>query len=97
MHNPFLVTSSLEDMWIIKMPCVMISEQNIRLYYRMFVLPTGVRSESLRFYSMRRGRLLFVSRLFSKEGQIIQGFRLIFTYGLILNYLLTNRRKKENL
>ena len=74
MHNPFLVTSCLEELWIIKITCVMIAEQNISLDYRMFGLPTGGKSESLHFYSMRRGRLLFVSQIFSKEGQIIQGF-----------------------
>ena len=61
----------------------MIAEQNIRVDYRMFGLPTGGRSESFHFYSMRRGRLLFVSQVFSKEGQIIQGFLLILAYGLI--------------
>ena len=74
MHNPFLVTSCLEELCIIKIPCVVISEQNIRLDYRMFGLPTGGRSESLHFYSMHRGRLPFVSQVFSKEGQIVQGF-----------------------
>ena len=52
----------------------MISEKNIRLNYRTFGLPTGGRSESLHFYRMRRGILLFVSQEFSEEGQIIQGF-----------------------
>ena len=56
------------------MPFVMIAEQNIRLDYKMFVLPTGGKSESLHFYSMHRGRLLFMSQAFSKAGQIIQGF-----------------------
>ena len=68
MHNPFIVTSCLEERWIIKMPCVMIAEQNIRLDYRMFGLPTGGKSESLHFYSMHRGILLFVSQAFFKEG-----------------------------
>ena len=52
----------------------MIAEKNIGLYYRMFGLPTGVRSESLNLYIMRKGRLLFVYQVFCKEGQIIQGF-----------------------
>ena len=97
MHNPFLVNSSLEELWIIKMPCVMIVEQNIRLDYRMFVSPTGGKSWSLHFYSMCRGRLLFVSQVFSKERKIIQSFLLILIYGLIQKYLLTNRWKKDNL
>ena len=46
---------------------------------------------------MLRGRLIFVSQVFSKEGQIIQGFLLILTYDLIQKYLLTNRCKKDNL
>ena len=74
MHNPFLVTSCLEGLLIIKIPCFMIEEQNIRLEYRMFGLPTGGKSESLNFYSMQRGILLFVSQSFFKEGQTIQGF-----------------------
>ena len=74
MHNPFIVTSCLEELWIIKISCAMIAEQNIRLDYRMFRLPTGGKSESLHFYSMRRCRLLIVVHIFSKEGQIIQVF-----------------------
>ena len=50
------------------------SRENIRLDYKMIGLHTGVKSESLYFYSMRRIRLLFVSQVVSKEGQIIQGF-----------------------
>ena len=65
------------------MPCVIIAEQNIRLDYRMIGLPIGGISQSLHFYSMRRGRLLFVSQVYSKEGQTIQGFGLILTYNLI--------------
>ena len=83
MHNPFLVASCLEELWIIKMSCVIITEQNIRLDHRMFRLTTGGRSESLHFYSMHRGRLIFVSQVFSKEGKIIQGFLLILTYCVI--------------
>ena len=74
MHNPFLVTSCLEELWIIKIPCVMIIEQNSRLNYTIFGLPTVGKSEYLHFYSMRRGRVLFVSQVFSKEGKIIQVF-----------------------
>ena len=83
MHNPFLFTSCLGELWIIKIPCVVIEEQNISLDYIMFRLPTGGKSESLNFYSMHRGVLLFVSQVLSKEVQIIQGFLLILTYGLI--------------
>ena len=61
----------------------MIVEQNIRLDYIMFGLPTGGKSEYFQFYSMLRGRLLFVYQVFSKEGQIIQGFLFILTYGPI--------------
>ena len=74
MLNPFLVTSCLEELLTIKIPCVMIAEQNIRLDYRMFGLPTYGKSDSFHFFSMHRGRLPFVSRVFSKEGQIIQVF-----------------------
>ena len=73
MHNPFIVTSCLEDLWIIKIPWVMIAEQNISLDYRMLGLPKGGKSESLHFYRMRKGRLLFLSQVFSKEVHIIQG------------------------
>ena len=66
----------------------MIAEQNISLDYRMFGLPTGGKSESLHFYIMRRGRLLFVSQVFSKEGKIIQVFLLILSYGLIQKLLI---------
>ena len=49
MHNPFLVTSCLEELWMIKILCVVIAEQNIWLEYIMFGLPTGGKSESLYF------------------------------------------------
>ena len=74
MHNPFIIDSYLEELWIIKITCVVIAEHNIRLDYRMLGLPIDGRSESSHFYSMRRGRLLFVYQVFSNEGEIIQGF-----------------------
>ena len=83
MYNPFPVTSCLEELWIIKMPCVVIPEQNISLDYRMFGLPKNGKLDSLNFYTMCRGRLLFVSPVSSKEGQITQGFLLTSTYGHI--------------
>ena len=49
----------------------MIAEQTISLDYRMFGLTTVGKSESLNFYSMRRGKLLFVLQVFSQEGQIV--------------------------
>ena len=97
MHNPFLVTCCLGHLLIIKMPCVMIAEQNIRLYYRMFRLPTCGRSESFNFYSMHRGRLLFLSQVFSRERQTIQGFLLVMNYGLIQKLVITHRCRKDNL
>ena len=97
MHNYFLVTSCLEELWIIKIPCVMIVEQNISLYYRMFGLPTGGKSESLYFYSMRRGRLVFMSQVFSNERQ---KFRVFDWYWLMASYknkFLSNSYKEDNL
>ena len=40
----------------------------------MYGSPTGGQSDSLHFYSMHRGKYLFVSHLFSKEGRIVQFF-----------------------
>ena len=67
MHKPFLVTSLLEELWIIKMPCVMIEEQNIRLDYRMFRLPTGGRSESLHFIVCAEVDYYFYLKYFLKR------------------------------
>ena len=40
------------------------------LYYRMCGLPTGGKPESL-----HRGKFIFMSQVFSKEGRRIQGFK----------------------
>ena len=74
MQNPFIVPTFIEEMWKTKMICVMKVELKRRLYWRMYGLPTDQKSESSHFYITHVDKFLFVSRVISKEGQIIQGF-----------------------
>ena len=50
--------------------CVYCRKKNGRLDCRMCGLPTGGKPESL-----CRGKFIFVSQVFSKEGRIIQNFK----------------------
>ena len=66
MQNPFLGTTCTYGLWVIIIICDMTAEQNIKLDWRMCGLPTGGKPESSHFYSMYRGKFLFVSQVFSK-------------------------------
>ena len=74
MNNPILVTNCIKYLWIITIICVMVAEQNTRLDCRMCRFPTIGKAESSHFYIIPRGKLLFVSQVFYKEGQIVKDF-----------------------
>ena len=74
MYNPLITNTCIYKMWTIAMLFTTVTEQNKILDWRICGLPTGEKLESLRSYSMHIGKFLFMSQVFYKEGQIIQGF-----------------------
>ena len=83
-------------MWKITMIYIT-TERKISLDWRMCGLHTGGKSKYSHFYSTHRGKFLFMSQIFSKEGKKFRVFRSKLAYILIHTEFWGNNSEEDSL